>query len=449
MSRLTKNFLFVIWLVLLGSLLATIRRKLIDAVQNHVSSFDVQQPIEASNTPIPVAIHLQNQAEGSLQTPLAGPKDPALPSATIAMVTMLYGDNAAYEQALQSHADHAESHGYGLKVLRQKLLGRLWSKPAYILSIILNELQKSETERLQWLFWFDADTVIINSKIPIEIFLPPAPRFDHIHFLCGYDHNGLNDGAFLLRVNDYSLHLMAAALTVESFKPNVDLRYSEQSAIEHIVTSNDFVRPWENFTYAQGFVKIPQRWFNAYMGPRTPEGVVKPKKQLGENSVREGDMLVHFAGSGETKQKRMIKFLKALKKDKKPWTVDLKDTEYEAEISDFWRGLLNAQDKVVGHDDQINISKSVEPMIAQATNENQLMVEDSTLKTELPPILKQRDERMIVDLASITTQLEQPPSSTISTDPNLRLITWNGWEVMPGKIRSEKFRKPKVGYAGR
>ena len=261
-----------------------------------------------------------------------------------AVVTMLYGEpSPVYELALQSHAEHAGKHGYSLMVLRQKLLGRLWSKPAYILSIILNELQKPESERLRWLFWFDADTVVINPQIPLDIFLPPSPDFDHIHFLCGYDHNGLNDGAFLLRINDYSLHLMAAALTVESFRPEVNLQYSEQSAIEHLVTSKDMVRPWENFTYADGYAKIPQRWLNAYMGPRTPEGVVKPKKQFQDNSVREGDMLVHFAGSGDTKQKRMLKFLKALRKEREAWTLELKDTEYEAEIADFWKGMRTVQ----------------------------------------------------------------------------------------------------------
>ena len=89
--------------------------------------------------------------------------------------------------------------------------------------------------------WFDADTVVVNAKIPLEMFLPPSPEFDHVHFLCGSDHHGLNDGAFLLRVHPYSLHLMAAALSVESLRPEVDLKYSEQSAIEHVVQSHYFI----------------------------------------------------------------------------------------------------------------------------------------------------------------------------------------------------------------
>jgi hypothetical protein len=255
----------------------------------------------------------------------------------IAKVSMLYGEpNAAYERAMQTQLYHADKHGYEVHILREKLLGRLWSKPAYLLSLLLNELQRPVTERLHWLFWFDADTIILNPKIPLELFLPP-PSHPQISFLCGYDHNGLNDGAFLLRVDDYSLHLLSAALTVESFRPEVDLKYSEQSAIEHVATSTtDFVRPWDNFTYAQGFARIPQRWLNAYMGPRTATGEVKPKKQITGNSVREGDLLLHFAGSGDTKLKRINKFLNALENDREGWELEVKDTDVEAEIRQFW-----------------------------------------------------------------------------------------------------------------
>jgi len=73
-------------------------------------------------------------------------------TADIGKITMLYGRvNPAYERALQSHKAHAEAHGYPLFILRQKLLGRLWSKPAYIMSVILEELQKPAEERLKWL----------------------------------------------------------------------------------------------------------------------------------------------------------------------------------------------------------------------------------------------------------------------------------------------------------
>ncbi|KPI36601.1 uncharacterized protein AB675_4322 [Cyphellophora attinorum] len=275
--------------------------------------------------------------DGSQQHVLdGGPRN-----ATIGKATMLYGQqNPVYERALQTHLQHADMHGYPVFILREKLLGRLWTKAAYVLSIILNELQKPTAERLQWLFWFDADTVLLNPYLPLEMFLPPSPEFDHISFMCGVDHNGLNDGAFLIRINEYSLHLMAASLTVESFRPEVDLKYSVQSAEEHIISSHDKINPQQsNFTYSDGYARVPQRWFNAYMGPRTFAGEVKSNRQITGNSVHEGDLLVHFVGGAtpEVKVKRMKKFLDAFKTTKEAWEIPANETGIEREVQEFWR----------------------------------------------------------------------------------------------------------------
>ena len=78
--------------------------------------------------------------------------DRGLGMASIGKVTMLYGDrNPVYESALEGHMEHGRRHGYQIFVLRRQLLGRLWSKPAYILSILLEELQKPPESRLKWL----------------------------------------------------------------------------------------------------------------------------------------------------------------------------------------------------------------------------------------------------------------------------------------------------------
>lgn len=72
--------------------------------------------------------------------------------ATIGMMTMAYGDaNPVYERALQSHIEHGRIHNYPLHVLHEKLLGRLWSKPAYIFSVLVDELAKPRDQRLKWL----------------------------------------------------------------------------------------------------------------------------------------------------------------------------------------------------------------------------------------------------------------------------------------------------------
>jgi galactosyl transferase GMA12/MNN10 family len=131
-----------------------------------------------------------------------------------------------------------------------------------------------------------------------------------------------------MRVNDWTLHLMAAAISIETFRPEVDLKYSEQSAIEHLVKNEPM--------YVNKTAIVPQRWYNAFMGPREWDGRVKPHRQITGNSVVEGDLLVHFAGQGDTKVIRMTKFMNAYDKNFSAWQVELHDTEYEKEIEEFW-----------------------------------------------------------------------------------------------------------------
>lgn len=260
------------------------------------------------------------------------PEQDAYAGAKIGKITMLYGDpSPTYERALQSHQDHGKLHHYPLFILRQKLLGRLWSKPAYIMSIILQELEKPHAEdRLEWLFWFDADTYLLNQKIALETFLPPMPEMAHINFMCGNDHNGLNDGGFFMRINDWTLHLMAATISLEILRPEISLKYSEQSGIEHLIKHEPI--------YVNHTAIVPQRWYNAFMGPREWDGRIKPNRQLSGNSVQEGDLLVHFAGSGATKKGRMTKFMTAFAKNRQQWELDVGETEMESELREFWEG---------------------------------------------------------------------------------------------------------------
>jgi hypothetical protein len=69
----------------------------------------------------------------------------------VGKVSMLYGDNLVYEQALKTHDRHNLAHGYDMTVLRRQLLPGFWSKPAYILSRLLEEMAKPEDERLEWI----------------------------------------------------------------------------------------------------------------------------------------------------------------------------------------------------------------------------------------------------------------------------------------------------------
>lgn len=71
---------------------------------------------------------------------------------TIGKVTILYhGRDPTFVRAIQTHEAHNKRFGYPLLVLRHGLLDGVWTKPATILSALLEELRKPEGDRLKWL----------------------------------------------------------------------------------------------------------------------------------------------------------------------------------------------------------------------------------------------------------------------------------------------------------
>ena len=176
---------------------------------------------------------------------LANPTLPRLTISTFAKVTASFGDfDPDYETAIASHAPHNKLHGYRQFILREQMVRGLWSKHSYLLTIIGQELAKPESQRLKWLFWHDRDTILMNPQVPLDIFLPPSPEFDHIQLLVTNDRNGLNNGVFMVRVGQWAFKMLASALSVREYQPELPLKYTEQSGMEAVIqrvrhSSND------------------------------------------------------------------------------------------------------------------------------------------------------------------------------------------------------------------
>lgn len=83
--------------------------------------------------------------------------------------------------------------------------------------------------------WHDADIVVMNPEIPLDIFIPPSPEFSYVNLLYTNDRNGLNNGVFLIRVNEWAIRLLSAVIAYHTFKPDVKLKYTEQSALELMI----------------------------------------------------------------------------------------------------------------------------------------------------------------------------------------------------------------------
>jgi hypothetical protein len=76
-------------------------------------------------------------------------------SVPVLKVSMLYGDDPhpVYQKALENHERHAQRWGCSMEVLRQDLVGGMFNKPAYLLSLVLQELQKPPSEQAKWLMF--------------------------------------------------------------------------------------------------------------------------------------------------------------------------------------------------------------------------------------------------------------------------------------------------------
>ena len=289
----------------------------------------------------------------------------------IAKCTISFNHNPVYERALRTHDAHNQMHNYPLYISRQTILDDVWTKPAWVLALMLRELARPPVERLEWLFWMDADTVLLNPYIPISAFLPPENGdFDNVNLVVQHDSQGLNNGVFAIRVCRWSVQLLTAILAFPHYKPDFTLSLRDQSAMEELLKEKRFRR----YT-----VQAPQRWFNAYQGEHN--------ETLAPHQVRRGDFLVHFAGTPE-REKRMRYWLDRAEQHLPDWEIEYQHTSYPTEVREFWaevaaekearaKRLENAKAKV----------KDFEELVQKRLEE----FEDKLSETEKEKLSEERD----------------------------------------------------------
>jgi galactosyl transferase GMA12/MNN10 family len=198
--------------------------------------------------------------------------------------------------------------------------------------------------------WFDADSYLLNPNVPLEAFLPPAddPAFRNISFLGGHDHRGLNAGVLMIRVDQTALHLMSTGLALPRFRPDLKLKFAEQTALSLVLGEPASIFPASSHPeddppdfFARRSAIVPQRWFNAYLGERSWNGTKlqdldgKPRKEKA-NSVKPGDLLVHFAGHSQEKRDRMTAFIDAAERNASAWVRPFAQTGLDEEVRRFW-----------------------------------------------------------------------------------------------------------------
>ncbi|KAF1730604.1 putative alpha-1,2-galactosyltransferase [Beauveria bassiana] len=179
----------------------------------------------------------------------------------------------------------------------------MWNKQAFLQLLLLKEMAKPHQERLEWIFWADRDTVILDYCRSPASFVPEAIRSNNatsntaqdrdINLLITNDHNGLMAGAFIIRVCEWSVNFLSDVISFRDFKPDVDLAFSEQSAMELILQKD---RNKKHVAY------VPQQWINNYRGDSAEHFINRQDvKGMSYWGARRGDFMVHFAGSDNKK----------------------------------------------------------------------------------------------------------------------------------------------------
>lgn len=238
-------------------------------------------------------------------------------------------------------------HGYPMYIQREEILDGYWTKPAHILSVLLSEMSKPKSQRLKWLWWFDADTVILNYKMGLETFLPPDEdeELRDVHILTTDDHNGLNNGIFAVRVSGYAVELFSNILAFRDMRPDTHLTFADQSAMEYVLAERKFAA--HKVTVPLRASHIPflfhaftpsvdaqltrlLQWFNAWP-------IEGDASSLYPYHAHPGDLLVHFPGmSAAPRAALMAEWCRRSERLSEVWTLPVAETGYLSEARRFW-----------------------------------------------------------------------------------------------------------------
>lgn len=201
-------------------------------------------------------------------------------------------------------------------------------------------MAKPSEERLEWLFWADRDSVILDFCRDATDFLGPhklaaiSPREDsslkeRINLLIANDHNGLNSGTFIVRVDKWSINLFSDILAFPRYKPDILLPFSEQTAMELVLKWDEYK---DNVRYT------PQHWFNAWPQEegKAQEFITRDNTSgLEDWALRRGDLIVHFAGS-QDKEGEVEGYTEAGHQIGNVWESGRVQRDVSTEIRDFW-----------------------------------------------------------------------------------------------------------------
>lgn len=190
-------------------------------------------------------------------------------SSEIAVVTMAIGEEyiKTVSLGLKNKADYCAKHGYEF-ICFQKSLDTSRSIPWSKILLILEVMEKEECN---WIFWTDADSLVMNTALGIEELID-----ENYDLIISNDHNGFNSGHFLIRNCEWSRRFLLEVYSREDFINDIEW---EQGAMLATLESNSHYQVRKKV--------IPQRLMNSY-----PELL----GNLLHVTYQAGDFILHFAG---------------------------------------------------------------------------------------------------------------------------------------------------------
>ncbi|KAI9660515.1 MAG: hypothetical protein M1821_009866 [Bathelium mastoideum] len=268
----------------------------------------------------------------------------------IAKVTALYGHpHPLYERAIRSHKEHNKRHGYPQYVLDRQLTNGYWNKFAYLLHLVIQELAKPESTRIEWLFWTDPNVILLNPNIPLSIFLPPSSLTD-INLLVTKDRTGLSPSAFFLRVSEDSMRLLVSILAQPALDPDETSKaYAKDQELFQKVAHSD--------EHRRGMLYTPRPWFNAAQRRAHPgdnnnngdsngdgDGNGSSAEAAAVFEGAPGALLVTFPRLNGDRWQSMAAYLDRVEARASAFRVPLARTTYLADTAAYWERVYGARE---------------------------------------------------------------------------------------------------------
>ena len=186
---------------------------------------------------------------------------------------------------------YAQRHGYRLFDESNQLdtsRPASWSKIRAV-QRLLNE------EACDWVFWLDADTVVMNSNKKVQDFLPTSETIDIL--LSPDDGGGYNAGVWLVRNSEWTRNFLQEWWDMKSFvKPPGLAKSGDNDALK-------FKTAHMNADDAAHIGAPPRCTFNAFarfVKPNEYQAVETKLKDhhwyMDEASYHKGDLIAHVAG---------------------------------------------------------------------------------------------------------------------------------------------------------